>query len=80
MGGRELATEVLGIVRELKGDGMTTMIATHEMEFAREFAGQVCHGDGGRIVERGAPERIFSEPAHPSTRRFPARVLDCERS
>lgn len=71
---------MLDIIKELKGDGMTMLIATHEMRFAREFADEVCHLDGGRIVERGAPERIFSEPAHPSTRRFLARVLHNERS
>ena len=71
----ELVGEVLGIIRELKGDGMTMLIATHEMGFAREFADEVCFLDDGRIVERGAPEQIFSEPEHPSTRRFLARLL-----
>ena len=76
----ELVGEVLGIIAELKGDGMTMLIATHEMGFAREFADEVCHLDGGRIVERGAPGQIFSEPAHPSTRRFLARVLAGQRA
>jgi polar amino acid transport system ATP-binding protein len=75
----ELVGEVLGIIRELKGDGMTMLIATHEMGFAREFADEVCHLDGGRIVEHGPPAQVFSEPAHPSTRRFLARVLEGSR-
>ena len=72
----ELVGEVLEIIRELKGDGMTMLIATHEMGFAREFADHVCHLEGGRIVERGTPEQIFNAPAHPSTRRFLARLLE----
>jgi polar amino acid transport system ATP-binding protein len=71
----ELVGEVLGIISELKGDGMTMLIATHEMGFAREFADEVCFLDAGRIVERGAPAQIFSEPAQASTRRFLARLL-----
>ena len=51
------------------------MIATHEMGFAREFADQVCYLEDGRIVERGPPEQIFSEPAQPATQRFLARLL-----
>jgi polar amino acid transport system ATP-binding protein len=72
--------EVLGIIRELKEDGMTMLIATHEMGFAREFADEVCHLDGGQIVERGAPGQIFSEPAHPSTRGFLAHILEGQRT
>ncbi len=75
----ELVGEVLGIIAELKGDGMTMLIATHEMSFAREFADEVCHLDGGRIVERGAPAQIFSEPRHPATQRFLARLLQGTR-
>ena len=59
----ELVGEVLAIIRELKSDGMTMLIATHEMGFARDFADEVCFLDGGRIVERGAPEQIFGDPA-----------------
>ena len=76
----ELVGEVLDIIKELKGDGMTMLIATHEMGFAREFADEVCHLDGGRIVERGAPAQIFSEPTHPSTQRFLSRVLQGGRA
>jgi len=75
----ELVGEVLGIIAELKRDGMTMLIATHEMSFAREFADEVCHLDGGRIVERGRPQQIFSEPKHPATRRFLARLLQSTR-
>ena len=71
----ELVGEVLGIIRELKGDGMTMLIATHEMGFAREVADEVCFLDAGRIVERGAPAQIFSQPENPSTRRFLTRLL-----
>jgi polar amino acid transport system ATP-binding protein len=76
----ELVGEVLDIIGELKRDGMTMLIATHEMGFAREFADEVCYLDGGRIVERGPPEQIFSDPVQPSTRRFLARVLRSDRA
>ena len=72
----ELVGEVLEIIRELKGDGMTMLIATHEMGFARDFADEVCFLEGGRIIERGAPEQIFGEPAELATRRFLARILE----
>ena len=72
----ELVGEVLAIIRELKSDGMTMLIATHEMGFARDFAEEVCFLDGGRIVERGAPAQIFGDPAQAATRRFLARVLE----
>ncbi len=72
----ELVGEVLAIIRELKSDGMTMLIATHEMGFARDFADEVCFLDGGRIVERGAPAKIFGDPAQAATRRFLARVLE----
>ena len=54
---------------------MTMVIATHEMSFAREVADQVCFLEGGRILEQGPPERIFSSPEREETRRFLARVL-----
>ncbi len=74
----ELVGEVLGVIRELKEDGMTMLIATHEMAFARAIADEVCYLEAGRIVERGPPERIFSDPAEPSTRRFLARLLEAD--
>jgi polar amino acid transport system ATP-binding protein len=75
----ELVGEVLGVIRELKQEGMTMLIATHEMSFAREVADQVCYLQDGRIVERGSPEQIFTAPASPETQRFLARLLDANR-
>jgi polar amino acid transport system ATP-binding protein len=72
----ELVGEVLSVVRDLKADGMTMIIATHEMAFARDVADEVCFLHEGRIVERGAPERIFSEPEQPETQRFLRRLLE----
>jgi polar amino acid transport system ATP-binding protein len=72
----ELVGEVLEIIRELKHDGMTMLIATHEMGFARQVADAVCYLEDGRIVERGTPEQIFSDPREPATRRFLARLLE----
>jgi polar amino acid transport system ATP-binding protein len=71
----ELVGEVLDVIRELKLEGMTMMLATHEMSFAREVADEVCFLEHGRIVERGTPAQIFSEPSEPATQRFLARVL-----
>ena len=75
----ELVGEVLAVIRELKADGMTMLIATHEMSFARDVADQVCFLEGGRIVERGAPEQMFTAPAREETRRFLRRLLDAGR-
>jgi polar amino acid transport system ATP-binding protein len=72
----ELVGEVLAVVRDLKADGMTMIIATHEMAFARDVADQVCFLHEGRILERGAPERIFSAPEQPETQRFLRRLLE----
>ena len=58
----ELVGEVLEVIRELKDDGMTMLIATHEMAFARDVADEVCFLEDGRIVERGTPEQIFTAP------------------
>ena len=71
----ELVGEVLEVIRELKADGMTMVIATHEMDFARDFADAVCFLADGRIVEQGPPGQIFTAPAEPETQRFLARVL-----
>jgi polar amino acid transport system ATP-binding protein len=70
---------VLDIVRELKAEGMTMLIATHEMGFAREVADQVCFLHDGRLIERGTPEHIFSAPERPETQRFLRRLLDAGR-
>ena len=75
-----LLGSVLKVMRELKADGMTMLIATHEMGFARDFADQVCFLDGGAIVERGAPEQIFTAPEREETRRFLARLLAGDRA
>jgi polar amino acid transport system ATP-binding protein len=75
----ELVGEVLDLVRELKGEGMTMVLATHEMGFAREVADQVCFLHDGAIVERGEPEQIFSAPERPETQRFLRRLLEAGR-
>jgi polar amino acid transport system ATP-binding protein len=76
----ELVGEVLEVIRELKADGMTMLIATHEMGFARDVADQVCFLEQGRIVERGAPEQMFTAPEREETRRFLARLLAGDRA
>ena len=70
----ELVGEVLDIVRDLAQGGMTMVLATHEMAFAREVASRVCFLDGGVILEQGPPEQIFAAPAHERTRQFLRRV------
>jgi polar amino acid transport system ATP-binding protein len=75
----ELVGEILHLVAELKADGMTMLIATHEMGFAREVADEVCFLHEGAIVERGSAEHMFAEPEHPETQRFLRRLLDAGR-
>jgi polar amino acid transport system ATP-binding protein len=75
----ELVGEVLEAIRELKAEGMTMLIATHEMGFAREVADQICFLHDGLILERGEPERIFTEPTQPETQRFLRRLLQAGR-
>jgi polar amino acid transport system ATP-binding protein len=75
----QLVSEVLQLVRGLTEVGMTMIIATHEMGFAREVANKVCFLDGGRILEEGTPEQIFTNPTEARTRAFLARVLDAEK-
>ena len=75
----ELVGEVLGLVRELKGEGMTMLIATHEMGFAREVADEVCFLHAGTIAERGPAEQMFSAPEQPETQQFLRRLLDARR-
>ncbi|HEY8545523.1 MAG TPA: amino acid ABC transporter ATP-binding protein [Acidimicrobiales bacterium] len=70
----ELVGEVLDVIAELKAAGMTMLIATHEMAFAREIADRVCFLDGGRILEEGPPSQLLDEPRHERTRRFLDRV------
>jgi polar amino acid transport system ATP-binding protein len=75
----ELVGEVLALVRELKAEGMTMLIATHEMGFARDVADEVCFLHEGRIHERGEPSRVLSAPQHPETQRFLRRLLEAGR-
>jgi polar amino acid transport system ATP-binding protein len=75
----QLIGEVLELVRELADSGMTMILATHEMSFAREVANKVCFLDAGVIHEEGPPEQIFSSPTEPRTREFLARVLEAGR-
>jgi polar amino acid transport system ATP-binding protein len=74
-----LVAEVLDAIRELAAGGMTMILATHEMGFARDVANRVGFLHGGRILEIGPPEQIFTEPAEPETRRFLDRVIAAGR-
>jgi polar amino acid transport system ATP-binding protein len=75
----QLVSEVLNLVRGLAETGMTMILATHEMSFAREVADKVCFLDKGRICEEGSPEQIFTEPREVRTREFLARVIEAGR-
>ena len=75
----ELVSEVLNVIRELADGGMTMLIATHEMGFARDIARRVCFLDGGLIVEEGTPEEIFARPKQPRTQRFLERIIEAGR-
>jgi len=75
----ELVSEVLNIVRELATEGMTMLLATHEMGFAREVASKVCFLDGGVVCEEGPPEQIFGEPQNQRTRTFLKRIIEAGR-
>jgi polar amino acid transport system ATP-binding protein len=70
-----LVGEVLDVIRELRANGMTMVLATHEMGFAREIADTVCFLQNGRILEQGPPAQVFSEPREQATRDFLARVI-----
>jgi polar amino acid transport system ATP-binding protein len=72
----ELVGEVLGVIRDLAAGGMTMLIATHEMGFARELADRVCFLDEGTIREQGPPESIFTAPAEPRTQEFLRRIIE----
>ncbi|EBA07503.1 amino acid ABC transporter ATP-binding protein [Sagittula stellata] len=71
----ELVGEVLDVLRQLRTEGMTMILATHEMAFAREAADTICFLDNGRILEQGAPSDIFTAPRHARTKSFLSRVL-----
>jgi polar amino acid transport system ATP-binding protein len=75
----ELVAEVLNVVRELAAGGMTMVIATHEMGFARDIASRVCFLDEGRILEQGPPALMLSEPREARTRQFLNRVIEAGR-
>src|SRR3546814_20179622 len=66
----ELVGEVLQVIRDLAAQGMTMLVVTHEMAFAREVASRVIFMDQGRMIEEGTPEQIFARPAHERLRRF----------
>ena len=70
----ELVGEVLDLLAGLRAEGMTMLIATHEMGFARRVADQVCFLDGGRVLESGPPEQVLDDPQQPRTREFLARL------
>jgi polar amino acid transport system ATP-binding protein len=71
----ELVGEVLAVMRRLADEGMTMVVVTHEMGFARDVADRVVFMDGGLIVEQGLPQEIFTRPTEPRTRAFLAKVL-----
>jgi polar amino acid transport system ATP-binding protein len=75
----ELVAEVLEVIRELAGEGMTMVIATHEMGFARDIASRVCFLDGGVILEQGPPQQIFTSPREERTQQFLARIIAAGR-
>jgi polar amino acid transport system ATP-binding protein len=67
------------VIRERAAGGMTMVLATHEMSFARDIADRVCFLDAGVILEEGPPEQIFTAPREPRTREFLSRVLEAEQ-
>jgi len=75
----ELVAEVLDVIRELAAGGMTMVIATHEMGFARDIANRVCFLDAGTILEEGPPQQIFSAPREERTKQFLQRIVDAGR-
>jgi polar amino acid transport system ATP-binding protein len=75
----ELVAEVLGIVRNLASEGMTILMATHEMGFARDVSSKVCFLEGGVVHEEGPPERIFKDPTSERTRGFLKRIIEAGR-
>ncbi|MGW4394427.1 amino acid ABC transporter ATP-binding protein [Amycolatopsis nivea] len=72
----ELVGDVLGVMRQLAKDGMTMVVVTHEMQFAREVADKVFFMDGGVVVESGSPDEVIGDPKHERTKSFLARVLN----
>jgi polar amino acid transport system ATP-binding protein len=75
----ELVAEVLNVIRELAQVGMTMLIATHEMGFARDIANRVCFLDDGRILEQGPPQELLARPKEPRTQQFLERIIEAGR-
>ena len=75
----ELVGEVLTMIRDLKGDGVTMILATHEMGFARQVADRVAFLDKGRVLEQGAPAQVLGDPVEARTRQFLARIIEAGR-
>jgi polar amino acid transport system ATP-binding protein len=75
----ELVAEVLAVIRELADGGMTMVIATHEMSFARDIADRICFLDAGAILEQGAPEQVLTSPREPRTQQFLQRIIAAGR-
>ena len=75
----ELVAEVLNVIRELATAGMTMLIATHEMGFARDIASRVCFLEEGKIIEDAPPGELFSDPKDERTRRFLRRIVEAGR-
>jgi polar amino acid transport system ATP-binding protein len=75
----ELVGEVLTMIRDLKGEGMTMVLATHEMGFARQIADRVAFLDKGRVLEQGPPSQVLGDPVEPRTRQFLARIIEAGR-
>jgi polar amino acid transport system ATP-binding protein len=75
----ELVGEVLTMIRDLKGDGMTMVLATHEMGFAKQVADRVAFLDKGRVLEQGPPDQVLGDPVEARTRQFLARIIEAGR-
>jgi polar amino acid transport system ATP-binding protein len=75
----ELVAEVLAVIRELAASGMTMLIATHEMSFARDIADRVCFLDDGVILEQGSPAEVFNRPREERTQQFLQRIIEAGR-
>jgi ABC-type polar amino acid transport system ATPase subunit len=71
----EIVGEVLAVMQDLAREGMTMVVVTHEMGFAREVADRAIFMDGGVIVEEGSPSQVFGDPQHPRTQNFLSKVL-----
>jgi len=75
----ELVAEVLEVIRELATAGMTMLIATHEMSFARDIADRICFLDAGVILEQGPPQQILTAPTEQRTQQFLERIIEAGR-